>query len=131
MANLEIPDEAKQAQSVVENLLGDSIIGIYLFGSAAVGGLKPNSDVDILVAVNKPLTCWQRKELVAQLMGVSGAIGNQQFNRPIELTVVAVSDVVPWQSPPRQSLYTVSGCERSLKLDVSRNQCVTLILPLF
>lgn len=34
-------------------------------------------------------------------MSVSGAIGNQQLIRPIELTVVAVSDVVPWQSPPR------------------------------
>ncbi|TVP42846.1 MAG: aminoglycoside nucleotidyltransferase ANT(9), partial [Halomonas sp.] len=49
MVDPEIPDEAKQAQSVVENLLGDSIVGIYLFGSAVAGGLKPNSDVDILV----------------------------------------------------------------------------------
>lgn len=40
MANIEIPAEAKQAKSVVEGVLGDSIIGIYLFGSAVVGGLK-------------------------------------------------------------------------------------------
>lgn len=99
--NPTIPDEAKQAKSVIEDLLSDSIVGIYLFGSAVVGGLKRDSDVDILVAVNDPLTTWQRKELVARLMSVSGAIGNQQFIRPIELTVVTVSDVVPWQFPPR------------------------------
>lgn len=101
MANPEIPDEAKQAQSVIEGLLGDSVVGIYLFGSAVVGGLKRDSDVDILVATSNPPTFMQRKALVAQLMSVSGAIGNSQATRPIELTVVDVSDVVPWHFPPR------------------------------
>jgi|SRR5690554_145134 Predicted nucleotidyltransferases len=101
MANIEIPDEAKRAQSVVEGVLGDSIIGIYLFGSAVVGGLKRDSDVDILVAVSDPPTFEQRKALVSQLMSVSGAIGNPQAIRPLELTVMTVSDVVPWQFPPR------------------------------
>jgi aminoglycoside 9-adenylyltransferase len=101
MANPEIPDEAKQAQLVVEGVLGESIVGIYLFGSAVVGGLKRDSDVDILVAVSNPPTFEQKKTLVAQLMSVSGAIGNLQAIRPIELTVITVSDVVPWQFPPR------------------------------
>jgi len=101
MANIEIPDEAKQAQSVVEGVLGDSVIGIYLFGSAVVGGLKRDSDVDILVAVSNSPTFEQRKALVSQLMSVSGAIGNSQAIRPLELTVMTVSDVVPWQFPPR------------------------------
>src|SRR5690606_30110462 len=78
-----------------------SIVGIYLFGSAVVGGLKRNSDVDILVAVSNPPGFLQRKTLVAQLMNVSGAIGNPQAFRPVELTVITVSDVVPWQFPPR------------------------------
>lgn len=101
MADTEVPDEAKQAQSVVEGVLGDSIIGIYLFGSAVVGGLKRDSDVDILVAVSNSPTFEQRKTLVSQLMSVSGAIGNPQAIRPVELTVIRVSDVVPWQFPPR------------------------------
>lgn len=99
--NPEIPDEAKQTQSVVEDLLGDSIVGIYLFGSAVAGGLKRDSDVDILVAVTDPPTILQRKALVARLMSVSGEVGNPQSIRPVELTVVTVSDVVPWQFPPR------------------------------
>ncbi|RUR53190.1 aminoglycoside adenylyltransferase family protein [Vreelandella populi] len=101
MPNSVIPDEAKQAQSVVRCVLGESIVGIYLFGSAVVGGLKRDSDVDILVAVSIPPTFEQRKTLVTQLMGISGAIGNSQDIRPVELTVVSVSDVVPWQFPPR------------------------------
>lgn len=101
MPNSVIVDEAKQAQLIVESVLGESIVGMYLFGSAVVGGLKRDSDVDILVAVSNPLTRQQRKTLVARLMGVSGAIGNSQAIRPLELTVVSVSDVVPWQFPPR------------------------------
>ncbi|SEA80754.1 aminoglycoside adenylyltransferase domain-containing protein [Marinobacterium iners] len=101
MANIEIPDEARQAQSVVEGVLGDSIVGIFLFGSAVVGGLKRDSDVDILVAVSDSPTFEQRKALVSQLMNVSGAIGNRQAIRPLELTVMTISDVVPWQFPPR------------------------------
>lgn len=30
MVNLEIPDEAKQAQLVVEDVLGEAVVGIYL-----------------------------------------------------------------------------------------------------
>lgn len=101
MVNPEIPDEAKQAQSVVEDVLGEAVVGIYLFGSAVVGGLKRDSDVDILVATSNPLTLIQRKTLVAQLMSISGTIGNSQAKRPLELTVIAVSDVIPWQFPPR------------------------------
>jgi aminoglycoside 9-adenylyltransferase len=101
MVNPEIPDEATQAQSIIEDVLGDSIVGIYLFGSAVVGGLKPSSDVDILVATSNPPTFMQRKTLVAQLMSISGVIGNSQAKRPLELTVITVSAVVPWQFPPR------------------------------
>ena len=101
MPNIEMPVEAKQAQSVVEDVFGDSIISIYLFGSAVVGGLKRDSDVDILVAASKSPTFEQRKALVSQLMSLSGAIGNPQAIRPIELTVITVSDVVPWQFPPK------------------------------
>lgn len=44
-----IPNKAKQAQLVIEGLLGDLIIGIYLFGSALMGGLKCGSDVDTFI----------------------------------------------------------------------------------
>ena len=101
MANPKIPGEAKAVQAIVEEVLGESVIGVYLFGSAVVGGLKRDSDIDVLVAVANPLTFLQRKALVANLMNISGSIGNKQAIRPVELTVIMVSDVVPWQFPPR------------------------------
>nr|WP_260885581.1 aminoglycoside adenylyltransferase family protein [Shewanella algae] len=99
--NFVFPDIVKQVQAFVEDILGESIIGIYLFGSAVVSGLRDDSDVDILVAVNEPLTLKQRKDLITQLMAVSGVVGNTQFIRPVELTIIAVSDVVPWHFPPQ------------------------------
>ncbi|ENM5915491.1 DUF4111 domain-containing protein [Vibrio mimicus] len=101
MMNFVIPDIVKQVQAFVEEILGESIIGIYLFGSAVVSGLRDDSDVDILVAVNEPLTLKQRKDLITQLMAVSGVVGNTQFIRPVELTIIAVCDVVPWHFPPQ------------------------------
>jgi len=101
MAIPTIPSEAQQAQQVAKKVLGESIVGIYLFGSAVVGGLKPDSDVDILVTVAQPLCREQRKALAAQLMSVSGAIGNIHGIRPLELTVITVSGDAPWPFPPQ------------------------------
>ena len=44
-------------------------------------------------------------------MSVSGAIGNRQAIRQLELTVMKISDVVSWQFPPRAAF--VYGCEKS------------------
>ena len=96
-----IPEEGKQTQLVVKQVLGDSIAGIYLFGSAVAGGLKTDSDVDVLVAVKDSLNFSSRQILVDRLLKVSGAVGNVQSIRPVELTIVKVSDVVPWRYPPR------------------------------
>jgi|TARA_R110002124_G_scaffold199724_1_gene366524 streptomycin 3"-adenylyltransferase len=122
-----IPYEAQQAQSIAEDVLGESIVGIYLFGSAVADGLQRNSDVDVLVAVSDSPTCKQREALVAQLMKVSGTIGNAQATRPVELTVITISDVVPWRFPRGRNLYTVSGCGMSSRQGTSRNQPVILI----
>ena len=104
LTNIVIPNEAKQAQSIVEDVLGELIVGIYLFGSAVTGGLKRNSDVDILVVVNDSPTHKQKEALVTQLIKVSGTVGNGRSIRPIELTVISISDVVPWRFPPLAEL---------------------------
>jgi aminoglycoside 9-adenylyltransferase len=66
-----IPREADQARAIVRELLGESVLGIYLFGSAVVGGLRQDSDVDVLVAVNQSTTFEERKALITRLMKVS------------------------------------------------------------
>jgi aminoglycoside 9-adenylyltransferase len=99
--NVKIPKEAIQALKIIVELLGSSIVGVYLFGSAVNGGLRMNSDVDVLVVVNRSLSTLIRKKLTDRLMLISGKIGNIDSVRPLEITVINHSDVVPWRYPPR------------------------------
>ncbi|MBO0993435.1 aminoglycoside nucleotidyltransferase ANT(9) [Bacillus sp. SD088] len=99
--NEKIPKEAIQALKMIEELLGSEVVAVYLFGSAVMGGLRVNSDVDILVIVNHRLPTITRKKLTDRLMLISGRIGNTDSVRPLELTVINQGDVVPWQYPPK------------------------------
>lgn len=98
--NNTIPKEASQALEIIMELLGSAIVGVYLFGSAVKGGLRINSDVDVLVIVNHRLTEITRRKLVTKLMLISGKIGNKDSVRPLEITIINRADVVPWQYPP-------------------------------
>ncbi len=99
--NKTIPKEATQALEIILESLGSAVVGVYLFGSAVKGGLRINSDVDVLVVVNHRLPEITRRELVARLMLVSGKIGNTDSVRPLEVTVINRVDVVPWRYPPK------------------------------
>lgn len=44
--NKNVPREALEALKIIEELLG-AVDGVYLFGSAVIGGLQINSDVDL------------------------------------------------------------------------------------
>ena len=80
---------------LLHRTLADTVLGIYLHGSATLGGLRPHSDLDVLVVVREPTTQAQRRSLVEELMKVSGAAA-----RPVELIVVVQDDVRPWRYPP-------------------------------
>lgn len=99
--NGKIPKEAIQALKIVEELLGSEVVAVYLFGSAVIGGLHIDSDVDVLVVVNHSLTELTRRKLTDRLMLISGKIGNTDSVRPLEVTVINYGDVVPWRYPPK------------------------------
>lgn len=46
LSNKKIPKEAIQALKTIAELLDNMLIGVYLYGSAVMGGLRMNSDVD-------------------------------------------------------------------------------------
>ena len=77
--------------------LGENLLGIYLHGSSVLGGLRPASDLDLLVVTRQPLTDTQRRALVAGLMALSGP---HNGGRHLELTIVVQSHVRPWRYPP-------------------------------
>jgi predicted nucleotidyltransferase len=79
----------------VRGVLGDNLIGAYLHGSAVLGGLRPRSDIDLLVVTARRTTQGEKRSLVRFLLGLS------RSPRPIELDVVVASEIRPWRYPPR------------------------------
>jgi len=85
-------------------VLGDAVIGAYLHGSAVLGGLRPTSDIDVLVVIDRPTGIEERRAITDRLLGISGRRAYRGPGRPVELTVVVASDVRPWRYPPRVEL---------------------------
>jgi predicted nucleotidyltransferase len=93
------PAEAEQLERVVAlvpAVLGPELVGVYLFGSATMGGLRPRSDIDVLAVTRRPLTPTERRLLVEGLLAAS------LRPRPIELTIVVKDEIRPWRHPPRR-----------------------------
>ncbi len=84
---IEIPAQAGQVLAIVKPLFGGSLLGFYLYGSATYGGLHPDSDVDLLAVLDRPMTDTERKSLTAALLACSGRVGCAD-KRPLEVTVV-------------------------------------------
>ncbi len=90
-------DQLHTIARLVNDAIGPKVLGIYLHGSAVHGGLKPASDVDILVVSRQSLDDRERRTLVDGLLKISGP---RVGARSVELTVVVQSEVRPWRFPP-------------------------------
>lgn len=90
-----MPDQLDSLVEGIRAVLGANLVGAYLHGSAVLGGLKPRSDIDVVVVTKAPMTLDERRGLITVLLKLSGK------PRPIELDVVVQSDVKPWRNPPR------------------------------
>lgn len=99
--NESVPIEVRRILDVVAAVLDDNIAGAYLFGSAIAGGLRPDSDVDLLVLTHRMLSGQRRQQLVSALMKVSGARAEQGPARNAEVTIVVVDEIAPWRHPAR------------------------------
>jgi streptomycin 3"-adenylyltransferase len=84
--------------------LGDALVGVWLYGSAVSGGLKPESDLDVLALARRRTTDDERRRMVDGLLAVSGRRARLGPARSIELSIVAEGDVRPWRYPPRLDL---------------------------
>ncbi|MFC8131233.1 aminoglycoside adenylyltransferase family protein [Streptomyces sp. NPDC057302] len=87
---------------LVRETLGADVVGVYLYGSAALGGLRPHSDIDVLAVVERPPAATRRRELVEGLLGLSARPPRGDATRPVELTIVVRREVSPWTYPPRR-----------------------------
>ncbi len=90
--------DSEQLEAVVDAVLqtlGDSVVGVYQYGSAVLGGLRRFSDLDLLVVVDRPTTGEQRRHLVTEILPGSGGRGARLAGRPVEVTVVFQGAVKP------------------------------------
>lgn len=90
-------DQTREIAGLVGDLLGSEAVGVYLHGSAVHGGLRPASDLDVLVVSRRRMDDRERRALVDGLLPISGFADGL---RPVELTVVVQSEVRPWRFPP-------------------------------
>ena len=88
-------EQLDQTLAVVREVLGSDLVGVYLFGSAVLGGLTPTSDLDLLAVSRRPTTREQRRRLVERLLSLS------MRPRYLELTIVAEPEIRPWRYPPQ------------------------------
>lgn len=102
--------QLSHARTVIERHLAATLDTIHLFGSAIDGGLKPDSDIDLLVTVSAAPNDSLRQALMLDLLKVSSPPGDGGTWRPLELTVVARSEVVPWRYPARRELQFGGHC---------------------
>lgn len=82
----EFPQQVNQVISIAETILQGQILGIYLYGSATMNGLRPDSDIDILIITKQELSNSIRADLTKQLLKISGSVGCIE-KRPLEVTI--------------------------------------------
>ena len=99
-----ISAQLSQALDVIDRHLGSSLLAVHLYGSAVDGGLKPCSDIDLLVTVSARLDEAVRQALVIELLEVSAPPGRSDALRALEVTLVVHDEVVPWRYPARREL---------------------------
>ncbi|WP_253864120.1 aminoglycoside adenylyltransferase domain-containing protein [Prauserella halophila] len=80
---------ALRVAGLLDEVVGDDVVGCYLHGSAVLGGLRPASDVDVLAVTRRGLDDDRRRELTRGLLGMSGIGGGL---RPVELMVTVGGD---------------------------------------
>ncbi len=92
-------EQLERLLGAVREVLGEDLVGAYLHGSAVLGGLRPCSDLDVLVVARRRMALEEKRSLVERLLAVSGPMSPGPL-RPVEMTVVAQPDVRPWRYPP-------------------------------
>lgn len=103
MATL-IPDAIRRqvnaASALIRQLFEENLVAIHLYGSAVDSGLKPLSDIDLLVTIREPMDARLRETVMRELLTISAPPGASERYRALEVTVVVYSLIVPWQFPP-------------------------------
>jgi streptomycin 3"-adenylyltransferase len=94
-------DQIEAVADLIRATLGNHLLGLYLYGSAVAGGLRPRSDLDLFAIAGRRTSPAQRRALIAGLRPLSSRAERPAHWRPVELTIAAMPDIDPLPYPPR------------------------------
>lgn len=97
--SIEVKKQIQDSLEILQSTLGPDLLGVYLFGSAVVGGLQKYSDLDLFVVTNRHTTSEEKTQLISSLLQISG-IYMKSSRPPIEMTLVEKKAINPWKYPP-------------------------------
>ncbi|STX49972.1 Streptomycin 3''-adenylyltransferase [Legionella busanensis] len=92
-------EQVKQCTAALKSILKDRLLGVYLYGSAIIGGLQKYSDLDLFVVASHSTTSQDKAKLITEFLKISG-IYLKSIKRSIEITIVVKSAIKPWRYPP-------------------------------
>lgn len=120
------------AREVIERHLASTLLAVYLYGSALEGGLKPHSDIDLLVTVTARPDEAVRRALMLDLLDVSAPPGQGEPGalRALEITVVVHNDIVPWRHPARRELQFGEWLREDIMAGIFEPACIDIDLAI-
>ncbi|SRR5579871_352461 len=78
----------------IARTLGGNLVGVYLYGSLAVGCFNPRrSDVDLLIVTHAGMAPETKRDLAELLLRLSGSPS------PIEVSFLTTGSLAPWRHP--------------------------------
>lgn len=94
----DVPAEARAGLALAAQVFGPALLAFHLHGSAVAGGLRPQSDVDLLAVIDRPMSDAMRRDLLAGLLRISARHPAPPGGpRCIELMVFQRADLAaPW-----------------------------------
>ena len=98
--NSNIQKQIYKCLNLIKDVLGQDLLGIYLYGSSILGELQKYSDLDLFVVSNRATTQEEKAKLAKVLLKISG-IYMKSKKLPIEMTIVEKSEIIPLHYPPR------------------------------
>ncbi len=111
-----IKAEVNTLQSEFLRLLEQKLLGIYLHGSLALGGFQPaRSDINVIVVIAEKIDVSLKRKLVELLLRISN------MPRPLDVYVLAVQDLFPFQPPLSFELHYDEQLRYTLQQEV-RNE---------
>ncbi|RUU91535.1 DUF4111 domain-containing protein [Mesorhizobium sp. M7A.F.Ca.MR.176.00.0.0] len=72
MQSQEFGNQIRDTVASISDILQGALLGVYVHGSAVQSQLRPQSDIDLLVIIARPMTERERVTLTAMLLRLSG-----------------------------------------------------------